>query len=386
MLNRFLSVTLGGALFLMLPAVGALGFTPERELLPDGDIRPVVVSAELKTPGRHNRLLEADLAIVAYDNDSVIGYEYRWRGPTIGSAHPTALESPTVSYRNLYPEMAYALDVRAIDENNHRSAWFNAWRGRTPSVPNVIVAGDSIAAGYSRRWFTGDATCVDVDLSYGRQLAAEIATMLPSQWAPTYTNVAWAGAGLASVANGGTDSCGVDHASQLDRIRQLASSDTWNIVVMTAGINSTNWSDVIVSLTADATFSLTASGDKHACKSAVTDLWNIELRQPAITEAASIVSTAVVSDTNAQVLWTGYYDITDTEFTPLYRPITGVCSDEMEYALDALHDALRAGLADDVKWVDIDVGVSTQKWAGWPHPDSQGQKTIAHRIVLALNA
>jgi hypothetical protein len=379
-------IAVGGALAMAaaVPAMGAV--MPARDLLPDGDSRPIVVSAALVAPQPHNRVLEADLVVDAYDNDGVVRYEYRWSGPTIGQSHRVAVVSPTVSYESINPDSPYALEVRAFDVNNNASDWYAVWKGVTPGVPNVIVAGDSIASGYTKQWFTGDATCTDAAYSYGSSLVGEIASGLPAQWAPTYTNIAWAGAGVADMVDGGSDSCGGTHTSQVDQIRTIATPDTWNIVAITAGINSTNWTDVIVALTADATFSVTSAGDKNACASAVNTTWNLDEKRSAVSRTTAAVSGAIIEGTNAQVLWTGYYDITDTELAPLYRPITGVCSDEMSSALDALHGALRAGLADEVRWVDIDTGISTQQWAGWPHPSRQGQATIAHRIAIALNS
>ena len=379
-------LAVGGVLAILVVAPAMGGVMPARDLLPDGDTRPIVVSATLQAPQPHNKLLEADLVMDAYDNDGIVRYEYRWRGPTVGDLTMATVLKPTVSYEMVKPNSAYVLDVRAIDVNNRPSDWFRAWQGTTPGVPNVIVAGDSIASGYTRQWFTGDATCTDVGYSYGNSLAAEIAASLPRQWSPTYTNLAWAGAGVGNMIDGGADSCGVSHESQVDQIRALASPDTWNVVAVTAGINSTNWTDVIVELTTDTTFSLSAGGDSDACDSAVRNTWNIESKRSAVSQRTADVSLAITEGTNAQVLWTGYYDITDTELAPLYRPITGACSDEMSYALDSLHGALRAGLADGVRWVDINTGISTQKWAGWPHPSRQGQATIAHRIAVALNS
>jgi hypothetical protein len=379
-------LAVGGALAILVafPAMGAV--MPVRDLLPDGDTRPVLVSATLGTPQPHNKLLESDIVVDAYDNDGIARYEYRWSGPTIGAIRTATVLSPTVSYEMVKPGSRYVLDVRAVDVNNNPSDWYQAWQGTTPDVPNVIVAGDSIASGYTRQWFTGDATCTDVAYSYGNSLAAEIAAGLPPQWSPTYTNIAWAGAGVGNMIDGGADSCGVLHPSQVDQIRALASPDTWNVVAITAGINSTNWTDVIVELTTDATFSFSIGGDRAVCESAVRNTWNIDAKRAAVSQATATVSSAITEGTNAQVRWTGYYDITDTELAPLYRPITGACSDEMSYALDALHGALRAGLANGVRWVDIDTGIATQKWAGWPHPNPRGQATIAHRIAIALNS
>jgi hypothetical protein len=386
MFKRLFMIAVGGvfAILVAVPAMGAV--MPSRDLLPDGDTRPIVISATLGTPQPHNKILEADLVVDAYDNDGIVRYEYRWTGPTVADISTTTVLSPTVSYEIVKPNSAYVLDVRAVDVNNNPSDWYRAWQGTTPDVPNVIVAGDSIASGYTKQWFTGDATCTDVAYSYGNLLAAEIAASLPPHWSPTYTNLAWAGAGVGNMIDGGADSCGVSHVSQVDQIKALASPDTWNIIAITAGINSTNWTDVIVELTADATFSFSARGDRDACESAVRNTWNIDTKRSAVTQTTAAVSSAITEGTNAQVLWTSYYDITDTELAPLYRPITGVCSGEMSYALDALHGALRAGLVEGVRWVDIATGIGTQKWAGWPHPNSQGQATIAHRIAIALNS
>ena len=273
-----------------------------------------------------------------------------------------------------------------IDTNHNVSDWYSVWTGTTPEVPHVIVAGDSIASGYTRERFTGPASCVDDSYSYGDALVSEIAAGLPSQWSPTYVNIAWAGAGVEHMVDGGSDSCGTSHLPQIDQIRDMASGTTWNVVAVTAGINSTNWTDVVVDLTKDATFSLTSAGDKNLCGSALRDHWNIDERHDFVADATASVSTAITSETNAQVFWTGYYDITDTQLAPLWRPITGSCSEEMAHALDTLHGALREGLAEDVTWVDIDVSISTQQWAGWPHPDTEGQRTIGHKIAVALNS
>ena len=62
-----------------------------------------------------------------------------------------------------------------------------------------------------------------------------------------------------------------------------------------------------------------------------------------------------------------------------------VRQDEMDRALGQLHTALRAGLSDDITWVDLsslDVGI--QRWAGWPHPNPEGHQTIGAEIAKAI--
>ncbi len=365
-----------------VPAVAQV--KPVTDLLPDGDVRPVIISAELLAPQRHNDLLEADILIDAYDNDGIVGYEYRWNGATIGLPHPTGRNHPTVDYTQIEPGARYGLQVRAVDVNTNTSDWFTVWTGTTPTAPNIIVAGDSIASGYTKQWFTGDATCVDGGYSYGTTVASEVAATLPDAWAPTYTNIAWAGAGVGNMIDGGSDSCGTRHESQVAQIRDLASDDTWNIVVVTVGINTTNWAQVVADLTRDTTFSFTQRGDQDACRTAVRDRWNIAERRDYITQRARQVSEALISQTNARVYWTGYYDISGTELAPLWIPVGDPCADQMGYALDQLHGALRDGLDPEVTWIGIDRRIATQKWAGWPHPNPQGHRTIGVMVAEAI--
>ena len=386
MYKRVLLVTVTAltAGLVALPAFAQV--RPVNELLPDGDTRPIVVSAELAAPGRHDDLLEADLTIDAYDNDGISRYEYRWNGATIGRPIETDLVRPSVSYASVTPRSPYGLQVRAIDVNANASDWYTVWSGTTPAPPNVIVAGDSIASGYTKQWFTGGATCVDGGYSYGTTVVSEVAATLPAAWAPTYTNIAWAGAGVGNMIDGGSDSCGTTYRPQVDQIREIADGDTWNIVVVTVGINTTNWTQVVVDLTKDTTFSFSRRGDQDACRVAVRDRWDIADRRRYITERTRETSETLMTQTNARVYWTGYYDITGTELAPLWVPVGAPCADQMDYALDQLHSALRDGLAAGITWVDIDRSISTQKWAGWPHPNPDGHRTIGLAVAAEIDA
>ena len=353
-------------------------------LLPDGDTRPTVLSARLAEPQRHNALLEADIVVEATDNDAVAYYEYRWNSATVGRIATTDIDRPTVDYSTTRPESRYALEIRAVDVHNNGSDWFPVWSGITPSVPQVIVAGDSIASGYTRRWFTGDATCRDSDLSYGRSLTAAVAAGLPEAWSPTYTNIAWAGAGSGAMLVGGADSCGTTHEAQVDQIKLMVDSRSWNVVVITAGINSTNWTDVVVGLTKDTAISITRNGDQKACDLALHDKWNIDDRRSSIESNIRLTADVLASGTNADLFWTSYYDITGSQLAPLWSPVGDECSVEMAEAMDALHSSLRSGLTSDVTWIDIDRDVSIQSWAGWPHPDSEGHDAIGSLIAAVV--
>jgi hypothetical protein len=385
-MRRHILITFSMLALLVASAPPALGFMEwSGELLPDGDQRPVVETASLALPQRHNDILEADLTIEATDNDRVIGYEYRWIGMNVGSTFASDLEKPTVSYRSVNPDSHQTLQVRAIDSNGWRSDWFSAWTGITPSPPNLIVAGDSIASGYTRQWFTSQATCVDATASYGSTVRDGIASSLPASWAPTYRNVAWAGAGVHAMAGGGVDSCGVTHQSQVAAIEAATDETTWNIVVVTAGINSTNWSTVMVDLTRNTAFSFTERGDKAWCDIGLSQRWNIGQRAAGITTAVRGISSTLRTKTNADVYWTSYYGITNTRLAPGWTPIGSECDEEMSGALDRLHSAIRAGLDGSVTWVDVAGSkVPTQGWAGWPHPNADGQRVIGDEVSATI--
>ena len=367
---------------LMVPAVGQL---------PDGDTPPVINSAELLAPGAHNALLEADLVVDASDNIGVDHYEYRWALTAFiahtSDVYTTSVDAPVVSFADTKPETGYTLEVRAIDNHGWASDWQTAWRGTTPAVPNVIVAGDSVASGYSRQWFTQSSVCKDIGLSYGSTVRNRIAAQLPEAWAPAYTNIAWPGAGVGDVLSGGSDSCSESYPSQVDEIDRIADPNTWNVVVMTAGINSTNWVDVITDLTRGTAFSFTDSGDKKVCQQAVSTKWNLNDRRGFITDVTEDIVEQIGERTNASLYWTSYYQLAGTRFAPLWSPIGPECEDEMNLALSELHGAIRAGLDDDVAWVDLGSRrVDTQQWAGWPHPNTEGHEAIGTTVAAAINS
>lgn len=374
-LVKFVLVVFGAVV--LLSAVPAIAHVrPAGGLLPDGDERPQIHSAVLLGPKAHNNLLEADLVIDASDNDAIKRFEYRWNSATFGSTHSTSVLDPTVDYSSTRPDTRYGLQIRAIDFHNNASDWFPVWDGITPGVPTIVVAGDSIASGYTKRWFVSGGTCRDDAYSYGSALVKQVNGTLPAQWEAVYVNIAWAGAGVGNMLSGGTDSCGARHSAQVGQIRDLVDSSTWNVVVITAGINSTNWTDVVVGLTRDTAFSFTEAGDRAACDLAVSEKWNIRRKRGAITNSTREITRTLLDTTNARVIWTSYYDITGSQIAPQWTPVGSECSQYMAEALAELHGALQSGLDPRADWVDIDWNVATQTWAGWPHPNAAGQQSI----------
>lgn len=371
--------------FVMIAAV-AIGVAASRDtaeaILPDGGKAPVVISASVEDPARHNRLLEADLKVEAYDDGEITAYEYRWSRATVGSIATTPAPSPTVDFRATVPETRFLLEVRAVDDEGWRSEWVVAHDGPTPSAPNLIVAGDSVASGYTRTWFTSDGTCTSPSASYGQLVADSVAASLPASWSPTYRNIARAGAGVYSFEQGGQDPCGASYSSQLEDVVDFADPSTWNVVVVTAGINSTNWGDVITSLTGQHAMSFSFNGDKDRCARAISEDWNLADRSSSIADQVGELAQHLIERTNADVYWTSYYDVTGHRIIGSFSPIGPGCTDEMRSALALLHATLTAELPVEVTWVDLgEASVPLQAWGGWPHPDGDG-----HRVIGAVVA
>ncbi|MCB1247136.1 MAG: hypothetical protein KDB69_07720, partial [Acidimicrobiia bacterium] len=372
-------------IFAAIATVVVLKAPPGVAMLPDGERAPVVFSASVAEPGRHNAILEADLLVEAADDGAIVSYEYRWNRATVGSIHVTDAIAPVVDYAATTPDTRWALEVRAVDDHNWRSEWVVAFDGTTPSAPNLIVEGDSVASGYERRWFTSRGTCVSPASSYGATVRNAMASHLPPAWSPHYRNVARAGAGVFALLHGGTDPCDASYTSQVDDVVALADPTTWNVVVTTAGINSTNWGDVITKLTGGTAFVFSASGDRDRCETAVDEQWNLDDQAPSISRRTAEISNRLLHDTNARLYWTSYYTITGQRLVGSWSPIGDACSESMTEALDRLHAVIRSELPDDVTWVDVDrEPVALQAWGGWPHPSGDGHAAIGRAVAAAI--
>lgn len=380
------ALLLSVAMAVVLPLNAAMALTPGlNAMLPDGEKRSVVYLVSVEHPERYNNLLEANLSIVAYDVDGIVGYEYRWNRGMYGSIRSTDPDNPVVSFADLQPETRYVLEIRAIDGHGWISDWFLAADMVTPKPPAIIVAGDSIASGYTRQWFSSTGDCVNSSASYGATVRDELSSRLPPQWSPTYHNVAWAGAGVHAMWNGGTDSCGDRHESQMDSIASLADPSTWNIVVVTAGINSTNWSSVVTELTKDTALSLTERGDRDRCRAAVSERWNLRDRTDSISTATGRITDELAQSTNADLYWTSYYSVIGSKLAPLWTPVGAECGTEMSEAMELLDSTLKEGLTIGVTWVDVgSTPVATQDWGGWPHPNDRGHADIGRSIAAAI--
>ena len=362
-------------------------------------------------------------------------FQYRWRRAT-GSPSPwfsappfrTSAGSPQwqirVDFRNTNPKQQWTLDVASVDANGVSQTVSRDIT--TPLAPLFIALGDSVAAGYHKLSSDAQEVCNDGAFSYAGHAAQAFYSSLPAAWRVPgpgtwsgnggngYWNLARSGYGtgpggnaVGSIIGGGPDTCShTPDTPPLAQARGLLLKNTtsknaasWNQVVITAGVNDTNWAaaDGPIPKAVDAVV-------PDTCRGAVEQwsgydpgvLTGITQRVNAIYRGLTDAQNGVAI--GADIHWVGYYDISKT--FPLLNPD---CVEPIEDALTLLNSAIQSGLPPgDVDWVPANdvmhqnsslmqnlVGLGPN-WVpeqqGWPHPNSSGSCAIAKLFAKYWNA
>jgi hypothetical protein len=219
--------------------------------------------------------------------------------------------------------------------------------------------------------------------------------IVPAAWRPAYRNNARSGFGTDKVLNGGKDDCDALGPNLAATEAELsARKDSWNRVLITAGINDTNWKLLLISM-----LRLPEYFPEVACRLWIRTFWNGPAMSRQIqTNAGMIASRLRLADPAVRIAWVGYYNIAGTgrieglELRPLLpqaweRPIGE--------AMAFLHDTIASGLAgtdvplvrtnvldlrDDLLQPLLFVSLPPEPLGflgGWPHPNSSGAATIA---------
>lgn len=353
--------------------------------------------------------------------------QYRWR-PASGS--PSAWSStvalpPTpgddthwkirVNFGATKPNQPWTLEVVSIDANGVYSQ--PATKAvTTPPAPIFIALGDSVTAGYHRLSSDASQVCNDAAFSYAGQAARMFYNSLPQEWrlpGPLtwsgdgkngYYNLARSGYAAGpggdaqgSVIGGGPDACKQPPPTLPPlsdaRARLLEHTGSWNQIVITAGVNDTNWAD------GDGPIKQAVTALPGMCQHAIENSWSGY--HPGvlsgITENVRAIYRGLTEPQDGEPMgndihWVGYYDISETG--PLLRPD---CAEPIEDALALLNGAIQSGLPlRDVDWVPADENMHQQNslmqnfvgvgnWVpeqeGWPHPNSSGSMTIAKMFI-----
>jgi virginiamycin B lyase len=409
---------------LATPRIGVLdtGVTPP-------SLPPTIGSARLLEGVPSDPLLTRRLRLeLASGSSPADRFEYAWIPPgTTGDAPITPLQtclvsasgSCRVSYSDTKPgESGWRLSVRAVGQRT--SPWLpisfpgGGIATTIPPKPIVIALGDSVTSGHHLDSGDKHVVCDDPNYSYASQVALKLQQDLPnSQWrsAPGpfdgtgwngYYNYAHSGFSTGKVKGGGINACRASIStpplSSAKRIL-MKHRGSWNQVVITAGINDTNWAAKTGPI---ATIWATRPITSSACETIVKLRWDgysgsitSKISNNALDIVRGLHSTSRITggDRAARVNWLGYYNIAGTSSL-----MPAVCKNAVARAASRLARNIHDGLpASSYIWVSTEKAIQRDgaklqelflpklPWnywnLGWPHPrDGTGTTAIA-RVV-----
>ena len=393
---------------------------------------PTMSGITLEAPRQTDRILERVVTTDAADNIAITQYQYVW---TPGTAAPmptgttrtvvvTGQQLFNVSFSDASPNAAWSLFVRALDRKGNATPW-RVWRvPATPAAPLLLAVGDSVTAGHHRDGAFTNTQCEDQNYGYPHYVQDGLNAGLPDAWRFRYTNLAQSGYTTQAVLTpAAKDACGRSVSevnSQLELARQqlIANRGSWNRVVVSAGINDTNWGGMVIptmALAGRSSWLFTGAGqlffggliDSAGCQAAA-QTWDFESKRDQIRNNVTMIKNGLHdADPAAKIAWNAYFNIAGTGIMP------GNCSSAITGGLSRLRDEINVGLragGDVATLIDNTnlPGYMIQPWyvddaidvagcgvygaingpchrpPGWPHPNSQGAQWIANNNVPSL--
>jgi hypothetical protein len=333
-------------------------------------------------------------------------YEYAW-GKQWDIEPSTPLQTSLVprarlSYRDASPNADWVLFARGIATDGNRGPWATL-PVRTPPAPILVALGDSITAGHHLAGTDKHPVCYDSDYSYASDAWLAFELKLPRAWRKgvgSYFNYAHSGFGTDKVLAGGKDACGdrwprdaiLPEAAQ--NLRSHANS--WNQVVITAGVDDTNWAAFGGPLSVIFSYSLNVFPSRAKCDSLIRQNWNgynSSIGLQISDNARAIVARLRGADQSARIHWLDYYNIAGT-----FLLLPSSCHYGINNALTRLHDVAARSLPGNIDWVDTDPALGGRGdllqpfnplkdpfhhffVIGWPHPLSPfGTSALAEAI------
>lgn len=327
-----------------------------------------------------------------------VTYEFGWAKASGATKPTTSIQdvstsavAPRVSFKETTPNDNWTLFWRTVDGDGTKTKWRVLERLLTPKKPTLIALGDSVTSGHHKDGRTDAAECYDPGYSYGQTAYDRMQKKLPDKWqGGGYSNFARSGFSTDQVLSGGDDACGSTYNGSSpidDAVRRLSSrSSSWNRVVITAGINNTNWVPVLEKIA----LSLTSSSSEEHCHAELSEWngWTDPVASNITTDAAEISTELATADPSARLSWLSYFNIAGT------GPAPATCEGPIDDAMDALHGTIQLGLDDGTyEWVDTDSRLRMnssliQKFyvnpgtPGWPHPNQDGAREIGDLIPV----
>jgi hypothetical protein len=377
---------------------------------------PVITNLSVNAPSSSDALLTRGLSISGLPSASgspVAKYQYGWAPGTGVAVSPTtpiqkcnAASPCTVSFVPTAPSSTWTLFGRAIAKNGQTSAW-SGRTVQTPPAPILVALGDSLTSGHHRDSALGTTNCNDPAFGYPARVFANFEAQLPTAWKSTnYFNYAYSGFGLAQMQSGGGDACGnVQPASLFQATAQLMTyAGSWNQVLISAGIDDTNWGSVIGTVVSHSDVGLNPLYGAKSCKQDLK-AWsgNTAAVQTSVTQGvASVVQALKAADPSFWLDWIGYYNIAGTGLPGIGAPVVkSACQGAIKSANAVLAAAIQRGLpGQQYQWIDsdkvlhmndpdlqgiyasdiFDQVIANPSVIGWPHPNQAGAAAIAGLI------
>lgn len=353
---------------------------------------------------------------------SVSSLQYRWIGSHNAATawHPATAQSTfTVNYSETTPDARWILDVRAVGRGSGPGL-DRKLALTTPTRPVFIALGDSITSGHHRVGADKHTVCEDGAYSYASTAAADFEASLPAAWRVTtesrgYINDAVSGYSTFNMLtnlgrDGGPalDACGREPFGHSPiykaQLTLAANAASWNQVVITGGIDDTNWAaktgPIVGVLLARAVARANHVPFVESLCSLAMRLFNGT--RPGIQGqirwgVQHIVSRLRLSSPSVAIRWISYYDIAGTGLLP------AVCEHPVASATRTLEGTIHQALGNhsDVRWVGIHMEMDgrgdrmqspfTLASAlaldnifdmGWPHPlRPTGTAAISSQLV-----
>lgn len=236
---------------------------------------------------------------------------------------------------------------------------------------------------------------------------------MPSQWRDGgYFNHARSGFSTQQVLDGsGVDACtdtyqagGQGTSSPIiDAVNELNGHDgSWNRVVITAGVDDTNWYDLLKTTGLDSLMSTDWVYGDAQCRGDVGTKWSGwsgSVADQTTSNARHIMDWLTGTGQDVKVFWISYYNIAGTG-----APAPGSCAGAFNEAMGTLHSHIRANLdSNSYTWIDVSAAMNgrgdrIQDWyltdtldalallngphTGWPHPDTNGVRAISDSIQI----
>jgi hypothetical protein len=381
-------------------------------------------SAVIQSPALTDHLLIRRLKITAPDRAS--SFDYGWLPPTATGSSPTmglqhcANQSGdcTVSYAVTTPrQVGWHLLVRSVSPSGVASSWIAATdsTGSTaitiPSQPVLVAVGDSITSGHHRSGNFQVANCNDMTYGYPQYVWNFVEGAMPSQWRGTgYYNFARSGFSTAKVISGGTDACKAAYGSgsPLHDAEAIlhAHRDSWERVVITAGVDDTNWGKVLERVAQDSLLGANILYTPGLCSADVSTWDGWHLTAQTTTNIQSILAgleSPQSGSATTQVYWVGYYNVAPAH--NYHAPVPAACGPAMQKAVDSLNSQIKTIAGTEIfDWISVSAAMDKQtglmqSWyatdvpamlanltaPGWPHPNPTGAQIIAGLVPISTS-